>query len=549
MSASPHSLSRVLLIRVNAAVEIFQTRQAADIVRARFPGAQVTALATPQTETLSVLRTDPRLDEVLLFPPEGSDPAAKSPAAFRQFLVGQRFAAVVVCCGSTPGLDYNRHILSALVCPGRRFFLDGAGRLFPVMSARGLAVLRSALAGQVGQRVVQALLRKITPHLRPTRSHSSVPLAEALAAGQIRRALCIRLDHIGDLTLCLPAINAMQNLAPNLATDALVYPTSASVLEGQDVIHETLTYDAPRFSRKPRKTGLRALGATVRALRQRRYDLVIDLHGDDTARLLAFLSGARYRLGPERIDSEPPGKPNLAFLLTDSPRDFEPPSGPPRHAIHCALKIIEPLGTPFDSQAPLPHAYMKVSEAARTEVGTILESLGISERFAVIHSASSVAIKDWRPERFAEVAERLRDEYGLTVLLTGAPGDGDGNRAILGHAGSQTRLYDVSAHVPLRLLAALLARAEILVTVDTGTMHIASAVGTPLVALFLPWYAARFCPTSPAQEVLLPAEGRLLTQENLAGADTMLLDSISVPQVMDAVARVWAKRPSEATHA
>jgi ADP-heptose:LPS heptosyltransferase len=118
-----------------------------------------------------------------------------------------------------------------------------------------------------------------------------------------------------------------------------------------------------------------------------------------------------------------------------------------------------------------------------------------------VHVSGGRAIKQWPPERFAEVAARLADVRGAVIVATGSPSD----RALVSdlQAALAPRLViDASAADGLLVSAALLARLDILITGDTSPMHLASAVATPVIAVFGPSDPARYAPSGPLDRVV-----------------------------------------------
>jgi ADP-heptose:LPS heptosyltransferase len=118
-----------------------------------------------------------------------------------------------------------------------------------------------------------------------------------------------------------------------------------------------------------------------------------------------------------------------------------------------------------------------------------------------VHVSGGRAIKQWPPERFAEVARRLIDAADATIVLTGSAAD----RPLVDRVAAELpadRVIDVAGELDLLTLAAILRRLDLLVTGDTGPMHLAAAVGTPIVAVFGPSDPARYAPTGARDRVV-----------------------------------------------
>ena len=245
---------------------------------------------------------------------------------------------------------------------------------------------------------------------------------------------------------------------------------------------------------------------------------------------MAHYSGARISVSPAISIYDDPTTPNYSYLLTH-PIQVQPDRE--RTAIDNFVLLIGKLGIDPVSDYRLP-----VSPKSLSSVVDKLNGLGVHGCFAVIHARSGEPAKDWRPERFAAVADHLAVKHGLTVVLTGADKDREINYQIKQTAQQQSFIFDGTSRFSLSELPALLKQAEIMVTVDTGPMHIAAFVGTPLVALFLPWFVQRDQPYGQPDAVLTPFSGTTFPAERAAEFwQGCLLDGITVEQVIAAVDR------------
>ncbi len=513
MSKSP---ATVLLMRVLSHAELYNTRQAPDQVRRAFPGARLASLGAADCDDTALLGADPRIDDLWLLP----SGAFGSVGAFRRFMAAQACDATVMCHGATPGINYPKQILASLLCPGRKFFLDAIGRLVPAVSVLGLSVILRAVFSVVFALLLHCAAR-LAARLRPPKTTTDVGLPET-----VRRLLFIRLDHIGDVAMNLPALHALRLRYPNAKIDALVLPAVAPLLAEVPDVDEGIPYAAPGFTRGGRSAGLWETLALVRRLRRERYDLAIDLRGNDLCRLIAFASGAGRRLGPAHSQYEVSGRPNYGFLLT---HPVSLPDGP-EHAPERCLETLHACGL------TLPEAPYKLPVTPE-RVASMRERLtewGVGERFAVIHARPSEESRQWLPERFAAVADHLMQVHGLDVLLTGTPRDGDYNREILACSAAPEGLFDASGLFTLPELPALFAEAALMVSVDTGPMHVAALVGTPLVTLFHPTLARLHHPYGQPDGVLTPD---VMGEQEHRMWDQLPLAAITTAQVLAAVDR------------
>jgi ADP-heptose:LPS heptosyltransferase len=280
----------------------------------------------------------------------------------------------------------------------------------------------------------------------------------------------------------------------------LVRPGCAVLFCNNSDVSRVLTYDTPRF---PQKKGSRGAGlfrtiALIHRLRQQQYDIAIEMRGDDIARLLVFFSGVPRRLGPDRIFYESIGAPNFAFLMTHTvPLPYEP-----RHAVENNLELLRVLDVP----PHVPSFRFALFAEQQERVAEKLCKMKVGENFATIHACSNDPERNWKVEHFAAVADYLVEHYDLDVVLTGTNGDAVSNAHIISSMLHLERAHNAAGCFSLSELPAFYKRAQLMVTVDTGPMHIAAAMQTPIVALFLPRLAPRHHPYGQSDGVVTGSE-------------------------------------------
>jgi ADP-heptose:LPS heptosyltransferase len=313
------------------------------------------------------------------------------------------------------------------------------------------------------------------------------------------RILVFRLERIGDLLMSAAAIEAVRLLAPQARIDLVVGSWNADVarcLRGVDRIE---TLDAPWLARGAEAASMAALVQRASSWRARRYDLAINFEGDIRSHTLLALTGTPVRVGFDMAGGGP--------LLT-----HRVPHDPTQHTAENAARLVE---TAFDRACPEARQPFRldVPEAARARADALVRehpALGAGRPLIAVHASGGRAIKQWDVDRFAAVAARLATTHDATIVLTGAPGDAaivDQMKAGLNAhtangAGSAAPVVDVSGALDLLTLAALFERCALLVTGDTGPMHLAAAVGTPVAAVFGPSDPARYTPRGAPHRVV-----------------------------------------------
>ena len=290
-----------------------------------------------------------------------------------------------------------------------------------------------------------------------------------------RRILLLRLERIGDLLMVLPALADIRALAPGAEIDLVVGSWNLALARSIGPVTRVEALDARWLSRGGSGLGMSSLLFRARSWRSRRYDLALNFEPDIRSNLLMAVSGAGFTAGYAS---------GGGGALLDRALDYDPLA----HTTDNARSLVASVfggRTADGSQAALT-----IPDEARHDAAASLP-VGHEGPVVGVHVSGGRAIKQWAPQRFTALARRLADACDATIVLTGAPEDAamvDTVRA--GLAGC--RVIDVSGNVDLLVLAALLERCDLFVTGDTGPMHLAGAVGTPVVAIFGPSDPARY---------------------------------------------------------
>lgn len=310
-----------------------------------------------------------------------------------------------------------------------------------------------------------------------------------------KRILVIRLDLIGDLVLSLTVVRVLKRTYPQAEIDLLAIPASAQVAMHDPDLAEIITYD-PNIWRRPKALvqfrNWRDALSLRRRLRARHYDLAISVFGEWAA-ILAVLSGAKRRVGF--------GRESYPGFMTDSVpgRHWDPHDH--KHEVDYCLELARAAGAPTSSNDRVPHLH--VDPQARQEVEQLLCQEGVQPDKPLIAchvSSNNGQSKRWPIPYWATLIDRLICEDGAQVVLTGAPGDLPLIDMVI--LRMHERPINLAGKTSLAQLAALLQRADLLISGDSGPMHIAGAVGTPLIAIHGPTDPALSGPVSPSATVL-----------------------------------------------
>ena len=300
----------------------------------------------------------------------------------------------------------------------------------------------------------------------------------------------MRLERIGDLLMVLEAIRDARAAWPEAEIDLAVGSWNEPLAALIPDISNVVIADAPWLARNEPGDSWTTLFARVRGWRERAYDLVLNFEPDIRSNILAWLSRAPARVGYSSGGG--------GALLTDAPI-YEPTAHVSTNARRLVARAAgrgELMGAPAEPG----RSHLAVPDAARRRAH---ELLGNGRRPLVGRSRQ-------RRPRVQAVASRslcrrcardLARERNATIVLTGAAADRPLVDAV--RAGLQDiPLIDVCGALRLVELAAILAELDVLVTGDTGPMHLAAAVGTPVVALFGPSNPDRYGPMASARRIL-----------------------------------------------
>ena len=318
------------------------------------------------------------------------------------------------------------------------------------------------------------------------------PPADAPDLARARRALVVKLRHHGDVLLASPVFSALQAHAPQMEIDALVYADTAEMLSGHPAIAQLHTVD-----RNWKSAGLAAQvageWALWRTLKARGYDLMVHLSDHRRGMWLARTLGPTTTVAPARAAD--PRWSNAFTHLYSVPRH-----GNTRHTVEVHLDALRRIGV-FAPEGKRALSLVP-GASAETRADNLLIAHGLAPRgFVLLHPASRWLFKTWPAERTAQLIERLAAD-GHRIVMTCGPAEAEMALVKRIRSLAGTPLVDLGGALNLKELAALTARARLFVGVDSAPMHIASAMGTPVVALFGPSGEIEWGPWGVAHRVV-----------------------------------------------
>ena len=326
-----------------------------------------------------------------------------------------------------------------------------------------------------------------------------------------KRILVIKLDHVGDVLLATPVFDNLRQAYPNAELHALAGKWSRVVLENQPAVDEVIEYNSPFFCR-PGEQPTRLLEAVqlCRRLRRQKYELVVELRGD--WRIVCF---ALLRVAPTQI--------GRAALQVANKLGFSRFSG--THETTRNLDVLNRAGIPTPVQTPTfpitaenkkwaadflaargvhtarrgtgprPTKELQINAARR---GTGPRSM--KEPLVAIHPGSPVALKRWRPERYAKLADWLVAQKRAKIIFVGV----DAEMPIIAEiqALMREKSFNIAGKTSLTQLASILHVCQLFIGNDSGPMHLAAAVGIPTIGLYGPGDPGRFGPVGTQCQTL-----------------------------------------------
>ncbi len=287
--------------------------------------------------------------------------------------------------------------------------------------------------------------------------------------------LCVRLDSLGDVLMTTPAIRAVKESAPGRRVTLLTSPSGAAAARLVPEIDAVIVYEAPWIKATGARQDAEPDLAMIRELSARRFDaaVVFTVYSQNPlpAALLCYLAGIPLRLAHCRE--------NPYQLLTDWAKEREPEQYL-RHEVRRQLDLVERVGF----RTADDHLSIRVPAKAEARVSALLERIGVdpTRPWVVIHPGATAPARRYPPASYAQVARTLVEQEGWQVLFTGGQDEAalvEGIRDEM-HAPS----WSLVNCLALEEMAALLAQAPLLISNNTGPVHMAAAVGTPVVDLY-----------------------------------------------------------------
>lgn len=287
--------------------------------------------------------------------------------------------------------------------------------------------------------------------------------------GAIEKILVLELWHMGDVVLTTPLLQRLRETYPHARITLLAKSHAKELLDGSGLVDEIVTFDFPWTAMTGKYNVSRydrgAISDVVRKLKAEEFDLSLDCRMDLRSNVLTRSIGATRRIGYDFGGG--------GFLLTDALP--APPAD--QHKVDDWIALLAPLDKSAGKK-PVPDLKLSVSQAERDDAARLLDSYGVGENDLVlgVHPGGSHEAKRWSEDNFAEVARTVEQSAGAKIVVFVDP-DGFGSDMQLGKDA-------IFVRTSIREMMALFTHCDAVLCNDSGPMHVAAALGVPVIAIF-----------------------------------------------------------------
>ncbi|CAG0984076.1 partial ADP-heptose--LPS heptosyltransferase 2, partial [Anaerolineae bacterium] len=312
--------------------------------------------------------------------------------------------------------------------------------------------------------------------------------SDPIRPGAVRRILVIRQhNQLGDMLCATPLLRALRSRYPEAFIALMTSPVNHAVMLHHPALNETILFDKREFLSGGRIHPLR-LVRFLRSLRTRRFDLALvpaTVSMSATSDILAYVSGARWRIGVGSLE----GKANpSAFFYTESVRL----SWAGQSAVHQTVRNME-VARSLSLPDPGPDLNLALTLEEREHALKTGPPRDGRKRIA-FHVGAGKVPNRWPAERYASIINIVVRELGFDVIMVSGPMDGEPVLAVHSALAVGVQLIENES---IRKVASCLSVVDLLVSNDTGIMHVGAAVGVPVLSLFGPTDPGQWAPVGP----------------------------------------------------
>jgi len=335
----------------------------------------------------------------------------------------------------------------------------------------------------------------------------------------MKQILVVNVNWIGDAIFSSPIFKALKNAYPQARISCLAVPRVREILESVPEIDEIIVYDE-----KGRHWNPFAKLALVWKLRLKRFDAAFLLHRSLTRALLVFLAGI-----PQRIGYDTKGRGGLLTHIVE-------PTEEQMHRSDHYLHVIESFGVEVRNRS----CQLKTNDEAQTQVQEILrhEGVGTDDYVVVLNPGGNWGLKRWPIENFSQLATGLVHDLNVKVVLAGAAKDMSLVKKM--DQAALDEVTDLTGQTNLKQMMALMKRANVVISGDSGPLHIANGVGAEVIGIFGPTRPEITGPrgSGPAHVLQQDVGCNREACYHLMCPDNICMQSITVRDVLETVRQI-----------
>jgi heptosyltransferase-3 len=343
-----------------------------------------------------------------------------------------------------------------------------------------------------------------------------------------KRILLVRTDRLGDVVLTLPMLPLLRTCFPHAYIAVLLQKYAADLVEGNPYADELLLYDDGQ--------SLIPFTVLLKTIRAKNFDIAIVVHPTPRLAWLVLCAGI-----PERI-----GSGYRYYSILFNRRLYEHRKDAKRHELEYNLSLLKKLDCPIGER---PEFSLTIPPQVDAKVESLFASLAIDRKkeIIVVHPGTGGSAKEWPADYFGHLAARLQAERDSQILITGSKGEEHKVARVL--SATKGKAISLVGMLSLKELVAVIKCASLFISNSTGPLHIAVAVGTPVVCMFsqiTAMSAARWGPYTLKKRVLVPDKPVDCTEcSNGKELPCACMMSISVDQAYDAACSLLAERQNK----
>ena len=330
---------------------------------------------------------------------------------------------------------------------------------------------------------------------------------------EVKKILLIRTDRIGDVVLSLPMLPVLKKRFPEAKISVMVRSYTRELVEHHSCVDDVILWEA---------NGERSLAEYVQLLKSKKFDVAILPYPRFNLALIAFLARIPVRVGT--------GYRWYSFLFNK--KNYEHRKDAKRHEVQYNLNLLKALGI---ESTGIPEFEFRIPRETERKIDDILTEEKV-EKFVVLHAGSGGSARDWPLENFSKLADAIQSDLKLQVLLTGSESEKALVEEVVKNMSSKP--VNMAGKFSLRELGALFHHALAFVSNSTGPLHIASAVGTPVVAFYPPIVqcnAMRWGPYAKRKRVFSGDNKKCALCKGGPCQSNVCMNQITVEQVVTAV--------------